>query len=47
MMLPSNQKVIWLLLLPLSINAATVTYTVPPQSPSEAASLDPAPLGIS
>lgn len=39
-------QVIWLVL-SLVIGATAVTYTVPSSAPSNAATLDPAPVGIS
>jgi hypothetical protein len=46
-MFSSGRQIVLLLLLPVLVCSATVTYTIPASAPSKAAALDPAPLGIS
>jgi hypothetical protein len=42
-----NAEQIVLLLLPILVQSATVTYTIPSAAPTTAVGLDPAPLGVS
>jgi len=42
-----NAEQIVLLLLPILVQSATVTYTIPSAAPTTAVALDPAPLGVS
>jgi len=46
MMFLSFKQVVWLLL-PVLAQGATVNYTIPASAPSGAATLDPAPVGVS
>ncbi|KAG4427267.1 hypothetical protein IFR05_017250 [Cadophora sp. M221] len=45
-MVMSFKQIVWLLL-PVLAHGATVTYTVPSSAPTGAATLDPAPVGVS
>ncbi len=42
-----NAEQILLLLVPVLVRSATVTYTIPSAAPTTAVALDPAPLGVS